>query len=365
MLAGRFPYPESETDLYIRSVATRVPRPIRSIVDSIPAELEKICMKALAFSIEDRYSTCLEFAEDLARWREQNQLAVESSSRVPLAPQVAEERLPGNRRNVYGLMAVVTVVLGGLVFDRWTRYTPDTHETTSPTQHVDTITGDQAAPQPGNPEAVEPPETIDGWRQLLNREPRVVAWEVMSGRSAPHFDRERQRFQVGSKYSRCVHECGESNGSPFQMRTIIRVSDWVGFAGVFWGLREDPKAFPDKDYLAYAIEYYKDDKQEPSRLVFREIRMRRFDFETVREYGGSVLSDIPIPTPVQLEMPLDIDVQKRKVSVLWGTGQRWEPDFRLDTDSLLTDGQSAVGVTGQGADVEFRSLSIHEDAINP
>jgi serine/threonine protein kinase/formylglycine-generating enzyme required for sulfatase activity len=41
------------------------PRPPRQVDDSIPKELERICLKALSFRVADRYSTALDFATDL------------------------------------------------------------------------------------------------------------------------------------------------------------------------------------------------------------------------------------------------------------------------------------------------------------
>ncbi len=48
------------------------PRPPRQVDDSIPKEVERICLKALSFRVADRYSTALDFATDLRDFLQAN-----------------------------------------------------------------------------------------------------------------------------------------------------------------------------------------------------------------------------------------------------------------------------------------------------
>lgn len=61
MLTGRRPFPSNR---HTRELNVE-PRPPRQVDDSIPQELERICLKALAARVVDRYSTALDFATDL------------------------------------------------------------------------------------------------------------------------------------------------------------------------------------------------------------------------------------------------------------------------------------------------------------
>jgi serine/threonine protein kinase len=68
LLAGRRPFKgESQEDL-AEQITNQEPRPLRQIDDTIPKELECICLKTLAKRAVDRYSTALDFAEDLRIW---------------------------------------------------------------------------------------------------------------------------------------------------------------------------------------------------------------------------------------------------------------------------------------------------------
>ena len=50
----------------MEQITTSEPRPPRQIDDTIPKELERICLKALSKRASERYSTARDMAEDLA-----------------------------------------------------------------------------------------------------------------------------------------------------------------------------------------------------------------------------------------------------------------------------------------------------------
>ncbi len=65
LLTGRRPFTGSNTREVLLQIATGTPKPPRSINDTFPKELEHICLKALASQASARYTTGLDFAEDL------------------------------------------------------------------------------------------------------------------------------------------------------------------------------------------------------------------------------------------------------------------------------------------------------------
>jgi serine/threonine protein kinase/formylglycine-generating enzyme required for sulfatase activity len=68
LLTNRRPFSGSNTTEILEQIATTDPRPPRQIDDRIPRELERICLKALAPRMVDRYTTALDFAGDLRRF---------------------------------------------------------------------------------------------------------------------------------------------------------------------------------------------------------------------------------------------------------------------------------------------------------
>lgn len=65
LLTGRTPSSGSTQAEILQAVAFHEPRPPRQIDDTIPPELERICLRAIAKRVNDRYTTAKDFAEDL------------------------------------------------------------------------------------------------------------------------------------------------------------------------------------------------------------------------------------------------------------------------------------------------------------
>ncbi len=81
MLTGRRPFRGDTPEHVLRQITSTEPRPPRQIDDTIPRELERICLKAIAKRASERYSTSRDMAEDLRYY-----LTTLSSDRGALAP---------------------------------------------------------------------------------------------------------------------------------------------------------------------------------------------------------------------------------------------------------------------------------------
>jgi formylglycine-generating enzyme required for sulfatase activity len=68
MLSGRRPFRGEDNDEILDQVLHVEPRPPRQLDGTIPRELDRICLKALARRASDRYSTALDLADDLRCW---------------------------------------------------------------------------------------------------------------------------------------------------------------------------------------------------------------------------------------------------------------------------------------------------------
>jgi WD40 repeat protein/serine/threonine protein kinase len=68
MLTGRPPFAALSLSELLEQIRTREPRPPRTIDDTIPRELERICLKCLAKAAGERYTTGADLAEELRRW---------------------------------------------------------------------------------------------------------------------------------------------------------------------------------------------------------------------------------------------------------------------------------------------------------
>jgi serine/threonine protein kinase/formylglycine-generating enzyme required for sulfatase activity len=72
LLTGHRPFPAESLNELLELVQTQEPRPPCQLDDTIPRELDRICLKALSKRAADRYSTTLHLAEDLRHWLGEN-----------------------------------------------------------------------------------------------------------------------------------------------------------------------------------------------------------------------------------------------------------------------------------------------------
>jgi serine/threonine protein kinase len=67
-LTGRHPFQFQSSKDLLEQIVQREPRPLRSIDDTIPIALERICLRCLSKPVSGRYATGRELADDLQNW---------------------------------------------------------------------------------------------------------------------------------------------------------------------------------------------------------------------------------------------------------------------------------------------------------
>ena len=82
LLVGRRPFRADSQAELMEQVTNHEPRPPRQVDDSIPKELDRICLKALSKRASERYSTAKDMAEDLRHF------LAEQSVNLPFSPNV-------------------------------------------------------------------------------------------------------------------------------------------------------------------------------------------------------------------------------------------------------------------------------------
>jgi serine/threonine protein kinase len=101
LLTGRRPFRGETRDELLDQIATVEARPPRQVDDSIPTELERICLKALAKRASERFNTAKDLADELRHW----QTGGESRESVP--PLVFISYSPDNERLVLPLVSLL------------------------------------------------------------------------------------------------------------------------------------------------------------------------------------------------------------------------------------------------------------------
>jgi eukaryotic-like serine/threonine-protein kinase len=123
MLTGRLPYVgDSDIEVAVKHMNTD-PVPPGDIVPEVPAELEKICLKAMNSDIDERYQTAGELLNDLEQYKAQTLAAhvLEDSETAHDDAEISARKLKANRRSrkialSFGILAVLLFVIIGLVF---------------------------------------------------------------------------------------------------------------------------------------------------------------------------------------------------------------------------------------------------------
>lgn len=83
LLTGYKPFKGSTTIQLLHQIIKDEPRQPRELDDSIPDELERICLKAMSKRASDRYATAAELADDLLHWNQGPQQEQHESQIVP------------------------------------------------------------------------------------------------------------------------------------------------------------------------------------------------------------------------------------------------------------------------------------------
>lgn len=65
ILCGQLPFRANRLSDLMKQVVSDEPQPLRQLVPTLPASLERICLKALSKQVKDRYTTAADFAEEL------------------------------------------------------------------------------------------------------------------------------------------------------------------------------------------------------------------------------------------------------------------------------------------------------------
>jgi serine/threonine protein kinase len=114
LLTGRRPFQGKTVAEVLEQVTTVEARPPRQVDDTIPREIERVCLKALAKNLPDRYTTARDMAEELRRF--QRKRATRTSVSQPGTPK---------RRLAVAVSVILLIAALGAVWHFFPRGGPD------------------------------------------------------------------------------------------------------------------------------------------------------------------------------------------------------------------------------------------------
>lgn len=337
-------------------------RPNPRVVEArIPMALERICTKCLERDLNCRYTTALDLAFELRAWltSQGRQDASETATSCPIpadrwslqleqAASVASDVgvTSPNIRDWHRYLALV-IVMVGLAGVMLAASLLRTSHSPVPSAARDTLDQTPVVPPPGT-----------DFISLLDREPVMVSWLSGDGREPPRFDDREQRYVVRSERTRWIARVRETASRSMELRAVISVDNWLGFAGLVWALREEPSDTSERCYRCLAVEYYRISAAEPARLNVVEMVLSEQSRNDMRITHTRDIAVREIVPPESSEASLELSIEPHRLSVRFDRCEDWEPVDPLGKTDWLPDGRTAVGLTGQGRDTVIRGFCL-------
>jgi hypothetical protein len=321
LLTGRLPFQFRTSRDCLDQIARREMRPPRSIDDTIPPELERICLRCLEKEVGRRYSTGLDLAEDLQNW-------------------VASRR-PVSRRRTAAIAAVAVVLLAALgVFAFNSRNKP---------ADVPARGGIPAAP----------PEPAGGRLELFGQPLEEIAalkgdvtdfWQVDEDNRVLTLRSDRNLWILGTRHR---------GRPPLRIRGSVFVDERGGAVGFCWGLSNDPDAFPKKDPQCFAILVERNDADESVKLSLNQLFVGEFLQGARWINHTAVIAEACVEEPGNPFRALEVVVNESGVELRIDGRVAWKPKFP-DPKILqeVVSAEGATGVCGRGKTVIVRDATV-------
>ncbi len=242
MLTDQLPF-QGSTRRLITDIQGRIPLPPRQLDETIPHELERICLKCIEKSLADRYSTAFDLAEDLNQWlltdaanagspAPSRPRLLDSGGSGPQPPTVLMPRPPAtqSRKRLTVIVALALLVgLGWIGRNVVSMFSPSNSlqaSRMSPTTALDPFRLDSnfvsGRPYP-----------------LLESPPREVIWPTSDFATTArwYFDEKREELSVDAPEFGLLG-LGQTHAESFRIRVAMNRNSWHEFAGIFWGFQE-------------------------------------------------------------------------------------------------------------------------------
>jgi hypothetical protein len=241
LLARRRPFQAESRDELLEQISMCEARPPRQWDDTIPKELERICLKALSKQASERYTTARDVADDLRGFlrttsadenftvnikpADQGAAATPDSTSptanagAGLATPRAEVTQHWRARRVLIVSALCAAlfVAAGLTYAMLSRGPGDSRSAAGPAPRV---------------------LQAGVWADLLDRPPTELHWWNPNGESHFSYDDKIRRVNVQS-LGTALLGFGHMDGPGLTLQLGIRQAQWTGGVGVFFAGQRD------------------------------------------------------------------------------------------------------------------------------
>jgi len=331
LLTGRRPFRGQMSELR-EEVLHRDAKPMRQVNDTIPKELDAICLKCLQKSPSDRYATASDLADDLRAWLATRSVNSSSAHR-PVPVERSEGPLSAaSWRGILVVAAVVFCLLGLLGLGRLL-----------PINQVAAVPAKQPPDEPPEKpiKTPEPRLPVDErakrevWLSLLDGEPEELVWGGDGVDSEWRYDNQRESISV-TALDCLIAGLGETSAREFHFEVGISKTNLSGAAGLVWGYSNASSTEAPIINQCQAMFLYCDSQVTPP--VF-QIRRSRFQFQVIPELNRPSLREramaaVTIPEPaLGKSNVLAIQIQSGRVKRVTWCGEE-VPDLSETPETL-------------------------------
>ncbi|MFN5977181.1 MAG: hypothetical protein ACK48U_22250, partial [Planctomyces sp.] len=200
------------------------------------------------------------------------------------------------------------------------------------------------------------------WLPTLLRMPRVFVRAYSPDWGQPDYVPDAERWAVSTATGQVMADCGSLGSQKPQLSVELSLRDWVGSAGLFWGLRPHPESATTDRFLCYVVEFLRHRSADGGALCVSELTLLTMSpgEQRIEERRELWLQDVPVPTEGWMPLVLSADAQSLRVEIgdqqfsisayLTLPGGSWL------ASSLAGEAANQAGITGRGAKVAFRNL---------
>lgn len=233
LLTRRRPFSGDNQELK-DEVLNKSPRPPRQIDDEIPVELETICLKCLAKSVDDRFTTAKDLADALEAWL----VSLGPSSRNPDAslPPQTPKRIAAHKL-LWPSVAVICATIGFSLAIRSRGAKPESGHLAAAT-----IPSKEPAANPIEKPVAVAPLPIDDEPLLRSihlieqgRIPKKLSWPILSKNDTMDYHLDEGRLNLMNPGSECLIELGSTKADAIIFEADLVRSGKNAEGGLFWG----------------------------------------------------------------------------------------------------------------------------------
>ncbi|MFO1044375.1 MAG: serine/threonine-protein kinase [Planctomycetaceae bacterium] len=228
LLTNRLPFLGTTATDYLQQIKHRDARPPRTVDDTIPIEMERICLKCLSKSASDRYSTAKDLAADLRKWLD--------SSNIPVSAKTPNRKTLAISAVVLAIVIVVAIQL----WERLPQRASTISEQRPPASSESTL--QIKAPEPNVPMTPNESSTSltsqeQAWQSQLGELPREIIWPGYQSGGVLGFRPDLQSYEVIAEPVRLI-QLGTLDSKSARLGITIEQPVWNGSVGLFLGYHE-------------------------------------------------------------------------------------------------------------------------------